>query len=196
MSLKRKDAPGDARERLLAAAKSLLWERGFESMSPRAVLDRSGVGQGSLYHHFRSKADLAGTALEAIGREFATSARRELGSERGTPLGRIRRYLAVERDGLAGCRFGRLTPETSIADPRLRDPIAAYFIELESLLAHNIVAAQQAGELPPLDADALARTIAATVQGGYVLARALQDGAEMRRATAGLAALLDLLAAR
>ncbi len=48
------------REHLVAAAKGLLWERGYAAMSPRAVLRASGAGQGSLYHHFAGKADLAG----------------------------------------------------------------------------------------------------------------------------------------
>ncbi|WP_460702133.1 TetR/AcrR family transcriptional regulator [Luteococcus sediminum] len=42
---------------------SLLAERGFEATSPQMIQQRSGVGHGSMYHHYRGKEDLA---LDAI----------------------------------------------------------------------------------------------------------------------------------
>ncbi len=39
-------------EALIASTQKLLWTRGYTGMSPRAILDHSSVGQGSLYHHF------------------------------------------------------------------------------------------------------------------------------------------------
>lgn len=53
----------DSKQKLVAAACALLAERGFEATSPTMVLQRSGVGHGSLYHHYRGKEDLA---LDAI----------------------------------------------------------------------------------------------------------------------------------
>ena len=47
------------RDKLIEATKSLLWEVGYESMSPKTILKRSGAGQGSLYHHFEGKKDNA-----------------------------------------------------------------------------------------------------------------------------------------
>ena len=41
-----------SREKLVAAACDLFAERGFTAASPTMVLDRSGVGHGSLYHYF------------------------------------------------------------------------------------------------------------------------------------------------
>ncbi|GHO87191.1 helix-turn-helix domain-containing protein [Dictyobacter formicarum] len=58
------------RKHLIEATKELHWERGYEAMSPRAVLERSGAGQGSLYHHFRGKAELVSTALDEIGTDM------------------------------------------------------------------------------------------------------------------------------
>ena len=39
-----------AKEQLLESARELIWERGYEAMSPNAVIKASGAGQGSLYH--------------------------------------------------------------------------------------------------------------------------------------------------
>jgi TetR/AcrR family transcriptional regulator, transcriptional repressor for nem operon len=41
----------------------LLWERGYVGTSPRAIQDRAGAGQGSMYHHFRTKQELAEEAI-------------------------------------------------------------------------------------------------------------------------------------
>jgi len=47
-----------AKGELVKAAKKLMWERGYEGVSPRDLLDESGAGQGSLYHHFGGKTEL------------------------------------------------------------------------------------------------------------------------------------------
>ena len=52
------------RDRLIQSAQELLWERGFVGMSPKTIQARSGAGQGSMYHHFKGKADLAAAAIE------------------------------------------------------------------------------------------------------------------------------------
>lgn len=41
-------------------------ERGYTATSPRLVLDRAGLGKGSLYHHFDTKQDLALAAIETM----------------------------------------------------------------------------------------------------------------------------------
>src|SRR3954468_17749100 len=47
-------------ERLIESTRELLWERGYVGTSPKAILERSGAGQGSMYHHFKGgKPDLA-----------------------------------------------------------------------------------------------------------------------------------------
>ena len=46
--------------------------------SPRAIQDRAGVGQGSMYHHFRSKAALAQAAEERSAAELIEEVRHYL----------------------------------------------------------------------------------------------------------------------
>ena len=55
----------DSRQKLVAAACALLAERGFEATSPQMFQQRSGVGHGSMYHHFPGKGK-EGLALDAI----------------------------------------------------------------------------------------------------------------------------------
>ena len=55
----------DSKQKLVAAACALLAERGFEATSPQMFRQRSGVGHGSMYHHFPGKGK-EGLALDAI----------------------------------------------------------------------------------------------------------------------------------
>ncbi|HTZ85150.1 MAG TPA: helix-turn-helix domain-containing protein [Solirubrobacteraceae bacterium] len=74
MSDGRRERGAATRERLLAAARELFGERGFEGTSIEAVLERSGVARGALYHHFAGKAELFDAVLEAVNAELAADA--------------------------------------------------------------------------------------------------------------------------
>jgi hypothetical protein len=50
---------------LVETMKSLLWKRVCDTTSPNQVLEASGLGKGSLYHHFKSKKSLAVAAMES-----------------------------------------------------------------------------------------------------------------------------------
>ena len=69
---------------------TLLWERGYVGTSPRAILDRAGVGQGSLYHHFDGKPAIALAAVEASAAELTAKAEEQL-SRPGTAVERVTR---------------------------------------------------------------------------------------------------------
>src|SRR6516164_8954504 len=63
-------ARGEAtRGQLIAIARRLFAERGYEDTSIEAVLREAGVSRGSLYHHFPSKEAL----FEAVAEEVETS---------------------------------------------------------------------------------------------------------------------------
>jgi AcrR family transcriptional regulator len=181
------------RKAIVQAAKDLIWEEGYEAMSPRDVLKRSGAGQGSLYHHFSGKLDLASQAVWEINVELRAMADRVFGHTERTPLERVRRYLDVlSRDPLKGCRVGRLAAESSIENEELRAPVAAWFEYVEARIAEALEEARAAGQIGPhVDPGELALTITAVVQGGYLLARAHADPGAMHRALAGAMALLD-----
>ncbi|MDQ6661146.1 MAG: TetR/AcrR family transcriptional regulator [Chloroflexota bacterium] len=184
------------REHLLTAAKELLWERGYEAMSPRSVQERSRAGQGSFYHHFASKADLATTALDEVADEMREAFNAVLHTSK-PPLERVREYLRLPREALRGCRLGRMTQEQVLSQEPLRHPISAYFLYNEQEIATVLEQAQREGTLSEtIDATDIATTLVAVVQGGYVLARALQDPQQMDQALRGALALLDSIERR
>ena len=180
-----------ARDRLVQSAQELLWERGYVGMSPAAIQERSGAGQGSMYHHFKGKLDLAAVAIERSVLSFREGAERCLAMP-GTPLERLRGYLLRSREALKGCQIGKLTQDPEIAaEPRLRQPIAETFDWLHTRLTGVIEEAQRAGEISPtLNADEIAATLIATIQGGYVLAAAAGSPAAFHRSIRGVLSLL------
>src|SRR5258707_410721 len=110
-------------DRLIESTRELLWERGYVGTSPKAIQQRAGVGQGSMYHHFTGKPDLALAAISRTAEELRAAAEAQL-SAPGTTVERITAYLRRERDVLRGCPVGRLTQDPDIvASPELRHPL-------------------------------------------------------------------------
>jgi AcrR family transcriptional regulator len=181
----------DTAERLIESAQELLWERGYVGTSPKAIQERAGAGQGSMYHHFRGKPDLAMTAMRRSAQELRTQADAHLG-EGETALAKVGTYLLRERDPLRGCRVGRMAMDPDvIASDELRTPVLETFAWLRERLAGIISDGIAAGELRPgLDPPDTAAAIAAVVQGGYVLARAAGDREPFDQAVRGALGLL------
>lgn len=116
-----------SRQSLIQSAQELLWERGYVGMSPKAIQERSGAGQGSMYHHFKGKADLAAEAIQQSAASFRNGADKWL-SASGTPLERISGYMLRSREVMKGCQIGKLTQDPEIAaDSDLRRPIDETF---------------------------------------------------------------------
>src|SRR5258705_8528312 len=160
-----------AKGELVKAAKKLMWERGYEAVSPRDLLEESGAGQGSLYHHFKGKLDLASVALGEVSDEMRELARETVGTD-GSALDRVIRYLDVSPDGLKGCRMGRFAAESSIGEASLRKPVERYFRGLQQILAGALREAQTTGGMAQrLDASELALMLITVVQGGFVVSR-------------------------
>lgn len=178
------------REQLVEATKALLWEVGFEAMSPRDIQTRSEARPGSLYHHFRSKLALAGEAMSELAEADVTRINTYFAGDT-PPMEMVEGYLSSPRDATRGCRFGRLVNEASIEHEELRGPVTAFFEAVRSNLAANLRKAQAEGTLrPSIDPDALAITLLATIQGAAVLARCYQDENMASQAMAGAIALL------
>lgn len=178
------------REALIAATQGLLAERGYESTSPAMIQRRARAGQGSFYHHFKGKLDLARQALSATCDAMTSGFDAGLEAA-GDPLARLRAYLTQPREALAGCRLGRHALEKSIEKAAIREPVSRYFRHVEAALARELDALKGEGRLPAdVDSEALALALVATVQGGYVLARVHQDPGRLRSAVSGALALL------
>jgi TetR/AcrR family transcriptional regulator, transcriptional repressor for nem operon len=187
----------DTRERLIDSARELLWERGYVATSPKAIQRRSGAGQGSMYHHFRNKSELALAAIGRDGEDMRARAEAAFTGP-GTVIERLTAYLRRERDALKGCPIGRHTHDPEVmAQPQLRQPVQETLAWLTGRLTELLAEGRTTGELDPqLDPSATATALIATLQGGYVLARAAGSAQVYTQAVDGALGLLALHPAR
>lgn len=84
------------REALIAAARRLFTERGYEGVGTEEIVRAAGVTRGALYHHFGDKASLLDAVYARIEAEStARVARVVLGSELHSPLDAMRAGVAA-----------------------------------------------------------------------------------------------------
>lgn len=181
------------RDDLIEATRGLMWERGYGATSPREILEAAGAGKGSMYHHFQGKEALAQAAIERNTDQMKTQVAVSLGSG-SNAVERVRAYLTRDHEAvMKGCQFGRLVQEPEVIDSSiLRTEVGEMFAWIRGQLAAVIAAGVDSGEFRPgLDPVRTAAAIAATLQGGYVLARAAQDASVFDDAVEGVLALLE-----
>ncbi len=174
-----------AKARIVAAAASLMHERGVAAASVDDVLVAAGVGKGQFYHYFAAKTEL----VEAVLRHQMDRVLREQGRFDVATWSGIRGWLDAMLAQLAargfagGCPLGSLVAEVADRDDRLRTVAAEAFARWEAELASGLRALQEAGALrADADPTALAEEALASIQGGYLLATAKREARPMRGA--------------
>ena len=98
----------DSKQKLVAAACALLAERGFEATSPQMFQQRSGIGHGSMYHHFPGKGK-EGLALDAISHMRASTLAFLDGTltPQGAEVEAVREHIVAALDRLFDRREGQ-----------------------------------------------------------------------------------------
>ncbi len=81
-----------SRDRILDAAEALFARRGYAGVGMREVAEAAGLGKSSLFHHFRSKADLYVAVALRILEAFEIRLTRALAAG-GDPLERLDRWI-------------------------------------------------------------------------------------------------------
>ncbi len=184
------------RGRLLAAARRLFGERGYEATSIESVLEASGVARGALYHHFQSKAELFDAVLADVLIEIAErTATAAAGSE--DPLEGLRAgshaWLAMALDP-AIQRIALLDPTTAVGWARWREQDQAH--SLGGLRA-TLLRLGEEGRVPPGQAELLAHVLLAALNEAALFVAFAEDqraAADTARATVDT--LLDRLFTR
>ncbi len=190
---------GEARALLLAAATDLVRRQGFAATTVDELCAAAGVTKGAFFHHFASKEALGVAVVEhwteTTGAMFAAHDY----NARTDPLDRVFAYLDLRRSLLAlpipefSCVAGTSVQETYQTYPAIRDAAGA---SLRSGMAHVEAHLAEALTLHPVagvTADSLARLFQVAVQGGIVLAKALDNPAPAREAFDHLERYLRLL---
>jgi TetR/AcrR family transcriptional regulator, transcriptional repressor for nem operon len=190
---------GEARQRLLNAAMDLIRRQGFAATSVDDLCAAAGVTKGAFFHHFSSKEAL-GVAMvqhwtETTGAMFAAHDY----NAKLDPLDRVLAYLDLRRSFLAmplpefSCVAGTTVQETYQTYPAIR---AAAEQSIRSGAAHveaHLAAALVAHPVPGVTAADLALQFQVAVQGGIIVAKALDDPSAAHQAFDHLERYLRLL---
>lgn len=178
---------GNARTRLLEAARDVIRQKGFAATSVDDLCQSAGVTKGAFFHHFKTK-DLLGVAAanywaETTGAMFAGAPYHEPDD----PLDRVLAYLDFRKAIIDGetfeytCLVGTMTQEVHDSAPAIRDACAESIFGHAATLEADIEAARvQRGVVADWTAASLARHTQAVLQGGFILAKATGD-AELAR---------------
>lgn len=184
-----------SREKLITNMQELLWKRGYIGTSPKLIQKMSDVGQGSMYHHFSSKADLALEAIKRNADELQSKNEKIFSEADSTSLQKIKNYIFFPREEniLKGCKIGRLTQDPDVIDsPVLREPLDMTFRWLVNSISEIIKNGQLSGELrKEINSHETAVMIVSVIQGAYVLAKAENSTEVFHQAVSGLDSLIN-----
>ncbi|RKN35577.1 TetR/AcrR family transcriptional regulator [Micromonospora musae] len=179
----------DARNKILEAAATLIEQRGYSALGVAEICSTAGVPKGSFYYFFESKQALALTVID----EHWSAQRRqwvELLSSDRDPLRRLRDLFEateeVQRAGqqkaglVTGCLFGNLALELSTQAEEIRSRLQEIFDAQIDLIEQVVVEAKERGQAAAaVDARDAARSIVAQIEGRALLAKLLNDPAQL-----------------
>lgn len=173
---------GNARTRLLEAARNIIRAKGFAATTVDDLCRQAEVTKGAFFHHFNSKEALGVAAAEywtETTSAFFAAAPYHLPDD---PLGRVLAYVAFRRAIIVGqiaeftCLVGTMAQEVFAISPDIREACGKSIFGHAATLEGDIRAAMQArriqGDWTP---ESLARHTQAVIQGGFVLAKAGND---------------------
>lgn len=162
----------NSRAELVRTMAVLLRDQGYTATGRAQLLARSGVSNGSLYHHFPGgMQQVAEAALEASGQAVADALSEALDGAPNAAVG-VTRFLDVAArpvggEPCPGCPVAPTALESPIISPRLRAVAARCFDQWQALIAARLRAdGWPEGAVPEMASAALA-----LIEGALLLAR-------------------------
>jgi AcrR family transcriptional regulator len=172
------------RDRILTATGELFRRRGYNGTSLKQVSDAAGAPIGSLYHFFPGgKDDLAEATISVSGRAYGELFEVIADAAPDLPTAVTDFFdgaaVVLEETGYVdACPIGTVALEVASTNDRLRAATDEVFRGWIAAASGRLVAAG----LGPSEADELATTLVAAVEGGFMLSRARRSPAPMRTA--------------
>lgn len=166
-------AGDEARAALVARIYELFRDRGFDGVSIADISAETGLGKSSLYHHFPGGKDDMAAAVAASAQAWLAAS---VFAPLRAPVGRARRIegMLTATDTLFG---GGTSPclVASLMVGRPEGPLGATLAAIFRDWIAEIAAALVATGSPKAKAEAKARFALAHLEGGLLVARALDD---------------------
>lgn len=197
---KQKPERGDARTRLLEAARDVIRTQGFTATTVDQLCQAAGVTKGAFFHHFANKEALgvaaAGYWADMTSALFAHAPYHD----HDDPLDRLLGYIEFRKNIIDGelaeftCLVGTMTQEVYQSHPAIRDACAASIFAHAATLEPDIKAAMHARDVTADWTPAsLAAHTQAVLQGAFILAKASGDRAIARDSVDHLHRYIEML---
>ena len=168
------------RDRIVAAAATLMHERGVAGTSTEDVQLAAGVSASQVYHYFGDKRSLTRAVIQywsnAIlgAQEPALVHLDDVDALRGWADAIVEVQRANGFRG--GCPLGSLASELADGDDAARDDLAAGYQRWRDAIRAGLVDMKERGDLvESADPDQLATALLTTLQGGLLLTKTLRN---------------------
>ncbi|HET8939719.1 MAG TPA: TetR/AcrR family transcriptional regulator [Polyangiales bacterium] len=200
---KSKPELGDARKRLIEAARALILRVGYAATTVEDVCAAADVTKGAFFHHFKTKETLGVAVAEdwtaCTASLFAAAAYHSVTD----PCDRVLAYVALRKALIQGtlpeltCLAGTLVQEIYQSSPAMRAACAESILGHCGTLAPDMLAAlRRCGLEHTHSAASLARHTQAVIQGAFIMAKAANDPEVARESIDHLEHYLRLLLSR
>jgi TetR/AcrR family transcriptional repressor of nem operon len=191
---------GNARTRLLEAARDVIRAQGFAATTVDDLCKSAGVTKGAFFHHFENKEAL-GVAAAAYWAETTSALFANAPyHDHNDPFDRLIGYVEFRKEIIEGelAEFtflvGTMTQEVYASHPAIRDACAASIFGHAATLELDIEAAMMARRIKADWTPAsLAAHTQAVLQGAFILAKATGDRAIARDSVDHLKRYIELL---
>jgi TetR/AcrR family transcriptional repressor of nem operon len=183
------------RQRIVAAAATLIGERGVSGTTLDDVRAASKASKSQLYHYFGDKHGLVEAVIDYQSVAVLGAQARALGAV--GDWHDLERWadgivaMVDERGARGGCPLGTLAAALADTDERCRIALSDAFQSWRDAIGGALRRLRDNGLLAPdADLEALTTVTLAAVQGGLLLAKTSRDSSQLRVALAGAIAQL------
>ncbi|SIN79812.1 TetR/AcrR family transcriptional regulator [Halodesulfovibrio marinisediminis] len=180
---------------ILDRALDLFWELGYEFTSIQDLVERLGIGRGSLYNAFGDKHTLFLMALNRYLDNGLARIKRDL--ESVPPREAIPSFFnKIVEETIAdplrrGCFYVNMTAEIASRDSEVAEILASHRADVVKVFEKAVMKAQEAGASPDLNPKAAAEFFYNTLLGLRVSAKCAPDRASLDRIVSLATSLLN-----
>jgi TetR/AcrR family transcriptional repressor of nem operon len=194
--------PSDAKQRLIEAAKQVVFTHSYEGVSVDELCAAAGVNKSSFYHFFSSKQELILAAIDSQWQWFEQVVLAPTFVNHSPPQERLLHFfdqvLEFEQaqkqlsGHMRGCPAGNLTLEMSSQDELIRARVEQFFHDWLTYFEQMLCEAKEQGIVPAtLDTVLTAQALLAYFEGVMLLAKGSNNPSLIATLRMGVLALMQ-----